>query len=162
MDVPSRNFVANSSAYWIQTQLAQPDIQQLVGGSGIWIQTYSLVDDPSDKQIPCHHTSALCASLWFWFCSDESGEAIRFWVDEFGGSFESAPLDDEHCPNWTLDRHKRFRIFCVDIISVRKKERKTKISHWLAICFRWFMAVCEMCECRSYGYYISERLPLSI
>lgn len=33
---PSRNFDVNSSAYWIQTQFAHPDIQQLVGGDGIY------------------------------------------------------------------------------------------------------------------------------
>lgn len=33
---PSANFDDNSSAYCIQTQFAQPDIQQLVGGIGIY------------------------------------------------------------------------------------------------------------------------------
>lgn len=35
--VPFRSFDVSSSAYWIQTQFAQPDIQQLFGGVGIYM-----------------------------------------------------------------------------------------------------------------------------
>lgn len=89
-DVPSRNLEAKLSAYSIHTQLAQPDMQQFVGGLGIWAQFEKILSseqiESQEKTIVMRiHTSSFCPLISI-FC-----------VEGLGGFLASPPFDDEHC-----------------------------------------------------------------